>query len=139
MDINTKKFLQSIASKTQEAAEDAKHAMQNAGKMVSEKYDSARVGLELTRVRGDQEHIFADIGRAVFFMNTGAYTQNLDGSAPQQTIDALLIAAEQKQHEIDALSDRQAELNKNNKCPVCKHICAETDTFCSACGSKISN
>lgn len=137
MDANTKRFLQTIAQKATEAADDARLAMQSATKAVGEKYDAARLGLEISKLKSEQERNFADIGRLVFYMNTGEYTNGPEDTTPQQAIDCLLLAAEQKQQELDAMQKRQAELLKTVKCPVCKQNCDEEDKFCSKCGAKI--
>lgn len=137
MDANTKRFLQNMAQKATDAADDARLAMKSATKVVGEKYDAARVGLEHSRVKAEQMRIFADIGGLVFYMSSGAISSHDEVTSPQQSIDSLLLLAEQKQQELDALSARQAELLKTVNCKACKQNCDDKDTFCSGCGAKL--
>ncbi|MEG0178128.1 MAG: hypothetical protein RR654_01120 [Oscillospiraceae bacterium] len=140
MNINTDKIFKSIAQSATNAAEEAKAAMQSAGKAVADKYDSAKIALELAHVRSEQERIFADIGRAMYFINAGACADKDEQVlAARKGIDELLLAAEQKQQEIDSLCDRQSELANTSICPKCARACDEHDSYCPICGTKLDN
>ncbi|MEF9865900.1 MAG: zinc-ribbon domain-containing protein [Oscillospiraceae bacterium] len=138
MDTNAKKILSNIMQGASMAAEDAKSAMQSAGKAVAEKYDYAKASLEQGQLRSEQERIFSEIGKELYHINSGMIIAENGGAAPQQKIDALLIEAEQKQQAIDIITARMNELTRTHHCPKCGHGCEDDDVFCSVCGAKLN-
>lgn len=139
MDSNTRKILQNIVQTAQGAAEEAKFAMASAGKAVAEKYDYAKASLEQAQLRGEQEKLFADIGKELYHLNTGMLLEapGAETTTPQQRIDELLLAAEQKQQAIDMLAARMKDLARTHHCPACGHACDDSDVYCSVCGAKL--
>lgn len=111
---DVKRMFESIASTAQAAAEEAKEKMYSAGQSLSDKYDAARLNLNLSRVKADQERIFTDMGRIHFLMSTGKYSDTQgEHIKPKQILDYLIIAAEQKEQEIDLLKERLEKLNQD--------------------------
>lgn len=139
MDNNVRNILHNLVNTASAAADEAKNVMQSAGKAVADKYDAAKVNMELSRMRAEQERVFADIGRTMFLMNSGCDAALADAEkSPQQVIDSLLVAADQAQQEIDRLNARLGELRSNQLCPACGRTCGEHDAFCSVCGAKLA-
>lgn len=134
---DVRRMLESVAATAQEAADEAKEKMQSAGQSLSEKYDAAKLNLLLTRLRGEQERVFADMGRTLFLMDTGNYSEEEGHPTAQQTIDRLLLAAEQKQQEIDRLLTRLAQVSDTRRCPACGRACGQDDRFCPECGARL--
>lgn len=135
---DVRRMLESIAFSAQNAADEAMAKMQTAGQSLSEKYDAAKLNVWLARVRGEQERVFADMGRTLFLVNTGNYAQGEeDHPTAQQVMDQLLVSAEQKQQEIDHITARLAELTDELRCPLCGEKYSEGARFCSGCGAKL--
>ena len=140
MDSNVNKILQHIVSTASLAADEAKAAVQSAGKIVAEKYDEVKMSIELARLTDEQENVFSDVGRMLFLMHTGVVKDTVmsdEGEkSPQQVIDALLVSAEQLQQEMDHITDKLAE-SSEKICPCCGRICGEHDAYCAVCGTKL--
>lgn len=136
---DVRKMLQAIASTAQEAADEAKERMYSAGQSLSDKYDAAKLNLALSRTKGEQERIFTDMGRIQFLMNTGKYLDfEAEHITPKQIMDHLMIAAEQKQQEIDRIRERLEKVSGTSQyCPSCGRRCEEDAKFCPECGTAL--
>ena len=140
MDTDVRKLLQSLADTAANAAEEAKTAVQSASKAMAEKYDTVKLTLELSRLRTQQERLFADMGRTLFFLKTGAVKADeaVDGDkTTQQAIDSILLSAEQVQQQIDAINDKISAAKNELVCSGCGRLCDEHDAFCAVCGTKL--
>lgn len=138
MDTNDmKKMLAAIAVTAQEAADEAKEKMHSAGQTLSDKYDEAKLNLAFSRTKTEQERIFTDMGRILFLMDTGNAQPEDTSTAPKQILSHLMVAAEQKQQELDRLRERLEKLNTGKKCPSCGNRCEDDDRYCHSCGAKL--
>ncbi|MDD3428486.1 MAG: hypothetical protein PHG02_00585 [Oscillospiraceae bacterium] len=142
MDENVKKFLKSISYTATIAAEEAKAAVQSAGKAINQKTELAKMNVELLGLQADMEEIFCELGRTLFLMNTGSYNSVLHGEADTEEparhrINTLLVQAGEKQQEIDFLNAKVKTTKGINICPVCERACEDEDVFCPACGAKL--
>lgn len=141
MDKNISKLLQNIVSTASIAADGAKNVMQQAGKVVADKYDEVKLNVELARLEEEQESVFSDIGRMIYLMHTGAVRETVmsdEGEkSPNQVIDSLLVTAEQLGQEMDLITGKLTEFRDEKICPCCGRLCAEQDSFCSVCGTKL--
>lgn len=136
-------ILAHLADAASSAATGVSDAVQSAGQAIGGKYDSVKLNFELGRLHDDQEKLFADIGRTMYLIQSGAFSSEPEGTAPlvdaQQTIDTLLLQADQKQQDIDLAAERLNKLNGSKVCPVCAKISNGKDIFCSACGARLPN
>lgn len=148
MDSNMTRILQELTGAARDAADKALAAASAAKDVVSGKYDAVRMALEHSRLEGEQEDVFSDIGRMMYLMHTGKVRDTVatdEGEkSPRQVIDALLLTAEQLGQQMDALARRLAEEEaaapqeeEGAPCPFCGHLCGEEDNFCCACGAKL--
>ncbi len=141
MDKNISKLLQNIVSTASIAADGARNAMQHAGKAVADKYDEVKLNVELARLEEEQESVFSDIGRMIYLMHTGVVRETVmsdEGEkSPNQVIDSLLVTAEQLGQEMDLITGKLTEFRDEKICPCCGRLCAEQDSFCSVCGTKL--
>lgn len=135
---DVRRMLQGISETAQQAAEDAKQKMYAAQQTISEKCDETKLSFALLRVKAEQEEIFVNIGRVVFLQSIGNQMFFEQDITPQQIIDHLTIAAEQKQQEIDQIVQRLEKLSDAKYCPVCKKRCDAQAKFCSECGAKLN-
>ena len=146
METNVRKILQSLAETATEKANDVREYMQSAGKavseVVSEKSAAVKYGLELSKLRTEQERLFADIGHMMFMLNTGLLQSGQpigeEERNPQQVIDSLLVKAEQLQQQMDNISEKLSAAKNEKVCPLCGRLCEENDTFCAVCGTKLA-
>lgn len=134
-------ILASLATAASTAADGVSDAVQTAGQVVGEKYDAVKLNVELARLQEDQKKLFSDIGRTMFMIQSGAVVAGNEESGElvdaQQTIDRLLLLADQKQQEIDLAADRLYKLNGNVVCNICGKVCSGKDVYCAACGAKL--
>lgn len=133
-------ILAHLASAASVAADGVSGAVQNAGKSVSNKYDIVKLNIEINRLQDDQKKLFADIGRTMFLIKSDVLEGEGEDSPvaeAQKTIDNLLLIADQKQKDIDALSDRLSRLNGSRVCGICGKVASVDDMYCSACGAKM--
>ena len=143
METDVRKILQSLADTAANAADEAKAAVHSASKAMLGRYDNVKMNVELSRVRTQQERLFADLGRMLFLIKTGAVKADeanpasADGKTPQQAIDALLLDAERLQGEMENIAAQLAAAQDEVVCPACGHRCTHEDTFCSVCGKKL--
>ncbi len=140
-DSKVNQILAHLAGAASVAKDGVSDAVQTAGQAVNEKYSAVKLTLEVNRLHDEQIKLFADIGRTMFLVRTGAFDAEVkteDGTTvdAQQTIDALLEQADQKQTEIDAAAEKLAALNGTKVCAVCGHAADPKDVYCSACGTK---
>lgn len=141
MDKNSKinQILAHLAGAASAAADGVSGAVHSAGTAVAEKYDAIKLNVELNRLQAEQKVLFEDIGRTMFLIQAGAFNRDTKGEVvdAQQMVDRFLLLADQKQQEIDLISERLHELNGEKVCPVCGKVCKPEDTFCSACGAQL--
>ena len=149
MEKDVLKIIYSLAEAAQNATEDAYEYVQQKSKTateaVSEKSAIMLHKLELARLKTEQDLQFADVGRMMFIVRSGAAKNDEPygdgGKTPQQTIDALFIIAEQYQQQIDAvnakIAEARAKTEEKNMCAACGHECADNDAYCSHCGAKL--
>lgn len=134
-------ILAHLAGAASSAASGVSDAVHSAGQAIGEKYDSVKLNFELSRLHDDQEKLFADIGRTMYLIQSGAFSTDSDATASlvdaQQTIDTFLLNADQKQQDIDLAADRLNKLNGSKVCPVCAKISTSKDVFCSTCGARL--
>jgi len=140
MDKNMNRILQELASSAADAADEARAAARSAGKVVSEKYDAMKLGLELARLRRAQDDVLCEAGRMLFMMHTGEVKDVVETEegekSPRQVIDAQLVKAEQLQQEMTAIEDKLRECGAK-VCPKCGRLCGARDAFCAVCGEKL--
>lgn len=133
-------ILESLASAASVAADGVSDAVQNAGNAVGGKYDEFKASTELKKLQSEQEDIFVEIGRTMYNLqssNTSTNPQATELIDTQQLVDQLLIEAEQKQHEIDAIQKKLSKYTKGVVCSKCGKVCTTKDDYCSACGTKL--
>lgn len=136
MSMDVKTVLQDLGKTAAAVADDAKRMAAKTGKVVAEKSAAAKTSFELAGLRNAQERIFADAGRVLYTVKTGDFDDE-EGRTAQQKIDELLLAAEQKQQEIDRLQVKLHELNGHKVCEGCGKVCNGDAVFCPACGDKL--
>lgn len=143
METDVRKILQTLADTAANAADEAKAAVQSASKAMAERYDTVKLNVELSRLRTQQERLFADLGRMMFLIKTGAVNadgtdpEKEDAKTPQQAIDEMLLNAEKLQSEMELINGQLAAAKNESVCPACGHVCSEGDVFCSVCGKKL--
>jgi rubrerythrin len=121
-----------IAGVASVAAGGVSEAVQSAGTVVSHKYDALKLNAEMARLREEQRNIFTEVGRAMFLVQSGG-----DSDVAQQSIDELLLQAEQLEAGMKDVPEKLYALSGEQVCPVCGHVCKADDIFCSACGAKL--
>ncbi|MDO5603192.1 MAG: zinc ribbon domain-containing protein [Oscillospiraceae bacterium] len=142
MDMSIKKLLREVGRTASFAADEAKSAMGNAGKAVSNTADLAKANLQLLNLRADQEDIFAEIGKTMYLLNSGALKNDAaqeDGGEAGLKINRLLMKAAEKQSEIDYYTEKLAQRKGGRSCPACGKKCREDDAFCPSCGQKLKS
>lgn len=137
---DVRRILENVAERAQQAADEASRRAREAGQNLSERYDAAKLRLLLAKARAEQDRVFVEMGRTLFLANTGLCGE-ADEEMPkaQQTIDRLLIAAEQKQQEMDRLLAQLREADDGRYCPVCGRKCDEEASYCAGCGAHLDD
>ncbi len=137
---DVRRMLESLAVTAQDAADEAKEKMYTAGQTITCKYDEAKCNLALSRLKAEQEQIFLQMGRTLFLLNTGKFSgvEN-EKTTPKQIIDHLMIAAEQKQQELDRILERLQKISSHRYCPACGSRCEDDAKFCGECGNKLDS
>lgn len=132
-------IIEHLSNAASAAASSVGSAAQKAGQYVGEKYDVVKLKIELNRLQSDQKNIFADIGRTMFLLQSGGFADNGITNAvdAQQLVDQLLLLAEEKQQNIDELTDKLNQLSGSVVCVVCGRVCDARDTYCPTCGAKL--
>ena len=102
MDARVKQLLDTMTARANEARQTVKTAAGEAW----DKVDEVKANLEISRLRSEQEKVFADIGRLVYYMSTSAEELPTEGKTPRQALDDLLIDAEQFEQEIGNIARR---------------------------------
>lgn len=135
-------ILAHLANAAAAAADGVTDAVQSAGQVVGEKYDSVKLRIELSRLQSEQKKLFADIGRTMYLIQSGELaadekTEEGEIIDAQQTVDRFLLLADQKQQDIDLVADRLSKVSGDKVCTVCGNISDAKDVFCPACGAKL--
>lgn len=135
-------ILTHLAEAATAAADGVSDVMHSAGQLVGEKYSSLKLNAELTRLQDEQNKLFNNIGRTMYLIQTSSSfddttLQQAQMNDAKQTIDKLLLLADQKQQEIDYVTERLRKLNGAKVCYVCGCVCEASDTFCKVCGEKL--
>lgn len=134
-------ILANLSSAASVAADGVSDAVQNASSVVSSKYDSLKMNIELNRLQDEQDDIFADIGRTMFRLQSGKIVSGSEEQEElintQQKVDLLLLQADQKQQEIDLIAERIFKNSGSVVCENCGKICTSKDEYCGRCGTKL--
>lgn len=132
-------ILAHLADAATTAADGMSDAMHSAGTAVGDKYSALKLNIELSRLQEEQRKLFCDIGRTMFLIQSGGAGADNGNEMvdAQQTVDRLLLLADQRQQEIDMVSQKLNSLNGDKVCTACGQVCHEVDTFCSSCGAKL--
>lgn len=141
-DSRINQILNHLAGAAVAAADSVNDAVQAGKAVVGEKYDTVKLRVELTRLQHDQRALFADIGRTMHLIQSGSYAAGTPSAEQQlvdaqQTVDRLLLLADQKQQEIDLVEERLYKLDGSKVCAVCGKVCDEADAYCSKCGAQL--
>ena len=124
-----------LSDVSQTAIDNMSEAVHSASQAFGDKYDVVKLNIELSRLRAEQERLFENIGRTLFYVQFSTKSpQGPDTGNAQETVDELLSFAANKQHEIDDSLAALSKLTGNQTCPKCGKVCDNQDAFCSACG-----
>ncbi len=132
-----------MQDQVQELLEKLKKAAKIAGEAAGQGIDAAgRVAgqaLEVTRLRVQIAGVKSDIG--VLHREVGAivHAAHRDPAAPTDTLDEKLEALDAKVAELHELEAKLAVLQKKTVCPACGRACLLEDTYCRACGAKLTD
>lgn len=144
MDANKKvqQVLTYLADAAAAAAGSVSDVMHTAGHKVGDTYDSIKLNLELSRLLDEQRKLFSDAGRTLYLIRSGGYAAAAETAAgemldAQQTVERLLFLADQKQQEIDIVTERLGRLNGSRVCAVCGHVSDAKSAFCPGCGNRL--
>lgn len=145
---NVNSILAHLANAANVAADGVSDAFHSASHAVNGKYDQLRLNMDLSRLKDEQAKVFQDIGHTMFMIKSGAFIEEKASAEPgteknsmtdaQDTIDQLLVLADQKQQEIDLLSERINKVTGNQVCPVCGKTSTNKEAYCSSCGTKLN-
>lgn len=144
-DSRINEILTHLACAASAAADSVSDVVQSTGQVVGDKYDVVKLNIELARLQEEQRKLFSDIGRTLFLVKSGEVAADPtpeeaiepEVSDAQQTIDRLLLLADQKQQEIDDITLRLKKLNGATVCIICGKVADSKDIFCSVCGAKL--
>ncbi len=139
-DVN--KILDSITSAANEVVDEARDVAQTASKALTGHYGSVKLRFELSQLQEKQRDIFAQIGRTLYFVHSGVYsndenTQEDNLKTPQHNIDNLLLQAAKLDAQIEAVQAQLAKSQNKHICGKCKNACGQNEAFCSACGNAL--
>lgn len=131
-----------LAGAASVAADGVTDAVQAASSVVGDKYDAMKLTIEIHKLQEEQNHLFADIGRALFIVKTSESPQTSEDESQvagaQGEIDQLLESAILKQTEINESSEKLAKLTNSRVCSTCGKNCDDKDLYCSSCGAELS-
>lgn len=131
-----------LAGAASVAADGVTDAVQTAGNVVGEKYDSIKLTIEIRKLQDEQTKLFSDIGRALFIVKNGKTTATSDDegaiSGAQDEIDRILELASEKQAEIDTASQKLADLQGTVNCSDCGKATDTANSYCPSCGASIA-
>lgn len=135
-------ILAHLASAASIAGSGVSEAVNSAGSKVEEKYSEFKLKMDLARLKEEMDKLLANVGRTMYMIHIGALAdaqKTEDGTIldTQEAIDNLLKQADQKQAEIDAISDTLAKTSGKRACAVCNKVADSDDQYCSACGAKL--
>ncbi|MEG0803443.1 MAG: zinc ribbon domain-containing protein [Pygmaiobacter sp.] len=136
MDKNVSKLISDMAQRASIVAEGARDVFDSASRAAFEKADTAKLNLELMRLRSDRETVFADIGRTFYLMNSGTLSP-IDSKTPELRIETLLCEATEKDMQIQAITEKLSGLSGKVLCPGCGEDCDKDAAFCSVCGAAL--
>ncbi|MBB3108594.1 rRNA maturation endonuclease Nob1 [Paenibacillus phyllosphaerae] len=122
----------------QGASEAAKKAQQSA----AEAARKAQQAMEVTKLRGqiagkekDQEHIFRQIGEAVYRNHTIAASESAD---PAAEVDGYLRQLDEIQMEIEMIEERIKHIRADRSCGNCGKAVPFEANFCPDCGAPVA-
>lgn len=131
-----------LASAASTAADGVSEAVHSAGDAVGEKYSAFKLGVEINRLHDEQNQLFANIGRTMYMIHTGAIPTEPDVddgemADAQGTVDSLLALAAEKQRAIDEAEEKLQKLNGQKACAVCGTVAEPKDKYCAQCGTPL--
>ncbi len=113
---DVKRVLQSTASKVM--------------KKTGEVYDYTKLSISVSGIKNDIDELYKQIGKAV-------YTHFTDDDFSIDDISSLCEAVELKKAELEAVSEKLAELKNVTLCKECGASVNNESTFCAKCGAKL--
>jgi len=136
MESSVKHFWNEMTERASAVAEGAKDAVNDAGRFVGEKKNSAMLYIDLARLKNDCEEIYSEIGRTFYRMNSGRWPK--EGETAEHRIEGLLAEVDVKEMQIRAINTKLFELSGKTNCPACGKSCQADAAFCPACGAKLT-
>lgn len=113
---DVKKVLQSTANKV--------------FKKTGEMYDYTKLSLSVSGIKNDIDELYKQIGKAI-------YTHYTDDDFSIDDISSLCEAVTLKKDELEAASEKLAELKNATICKECGASVNNESTFCAKCGAKL--
>ena len=124
------------------AADEMHDALHHVGQAASGTYETVKAKLDLGILQDEQNKIFTQIGRLLFLSLPEGRNQPPSPETlkkAERAVSGLLVQADQKQQEIDLLSQRLAGLAGHPLCPACGEAVTAKNAFCPACGAKLKD
>ena len=130
MDQKIKDLLEKVKVTATTAAEAAGKAADVASKKAGELANVTKLNLQIFDLNTDIELLFKEIGKSVYLTHTGAEIE-------AEEIDSKIVQIDEKYAKIAELKECIASRKTTCRCPNCGCECNKTDSFCSACGTKL--
>ena len=130
MDQKIKDLLEKVKVTATTAAEAAGKAADVASKKAGELANVTKLNLQIFDLNTDIELLFKEIGKSVYLTHTGAEIE-------AEEIDSKIVQIDEKYAKIAELTECIASRKTTCRCPNCGCECDKTDSFCSACGTKL--